>query len=275
MIKRNCIFLILAFASYVKSYSQSNNIDSVKYQLSRINQFYDSSSYLSFDVDLQYNTDTVLGKFEADRQLASYTLNRNNIYYHVGEMEYMQNDSFAITAYNSEHTLFVTKQVVQKSSNLFPLKEFSDSALTYFFNYYTVTVTDTSDDRVIRFKTDSLNVQYKEVSVFYDPHSFALTRVEMSFMGAPVPDDHPDSIPLTYSITPAAIKKQIIMQFSNYKFVSNGDMFRDDQYIYFDRRRKIYTPVGKYKGYKLVGGNLENTANDYDDIETPASSNNN
>ena len=268
------IFLWVAVLTDV--HSQTNELNDVKQELYKINKRFDSAQFLAFDVEIEFKSDTILGRFEADRQKASYVLNGSNVYYSVAGMEYMQNDSFAITAYNNDQVMLVTKQAIKKNSSLFPLKEFVDSSLSHYSIYYTISIDSTGSDKVIKFKTDSINVPYQSIAIYYEPLHYTLLRVEMSFKQPftnqenmyTVPDD--STAISSDAVVPAMVSKYINMDFKNYHFISDVEIFDYKRYIFYDRFRKAYMTTGKYLGYKLMASNLESTGTQYDDIETPA-----
>ena len=246
------------------SFSQSSNPDSVISELKKINAFYDSAVFLGFDVNVLLTSDTVAGVFEHDHQTGTYMLNGKNVFYRIGETEYMQDDSFAITTYNQEHIMYVTKQMIKGNSSLFPINGFSDSAFQFFLSYYNVSVIDSGAERSIHFITDSASVLYKTININFYPGRNMLSSFDFSFKAAA------DAQPANGSSAVPELTKTLSMKFDNYHFLTSGDVFNYRNYLFYDRERHEYLATGKYKGYKVITSNLENTVNDFNDIEVPA-----
>lgn len=253
------------------SYSQSTNIDSVRAVLQKINKVFDSAQYLAFDVNINLNTDTVFGRSETDHQLAQYVLNGKNIFYNVGGIDFMQNDSLSITAYTTENVLFISKQSIQNNSELFPIKAFEDSMLNAFFNYYVISITATNEGKRLSFISDSTEIPYKKIVIEYEEDHFFPTKMEFSFMALPETSQEDDSSITILNAMPAQlIQKTISMGFSNYRPVADLKLFNEDNYFYFNPIRKEFEAVGKYLGYRVIASNMESTAVGHNDIEVPA-----
>lgn len=256
------IILLVQFGG--KSFSQSSHPDSVKLELNKINRYYDSASFLAFDVSVLLTSDTLLGYFEYEHQAGKYMLNRNNIFYQIGTTEYMQDDSFAVTTYNDEHLIYLSGRTVKNSSALFPVKQLTDSAFQMFLSYYTLSVDDSAAERRIHFRTDSTSVLYKTIDInYYSTGSIA----SLGFSFKDFADQKEND---SAGVVLPVLTKRLTMKFDNYHFLNTGDVFRYSNYVYYDRERHEYVGTGRYKGYRVITSNLANTALNFNDVEVPA-----
>ena len=78
--------------------------DTAKAVLLAIDSAYSHAFYLGFDIKITYSSDTLwAGTDSADfnytEMLGNYTFNGNKALYKLGDVEYMQNDSFTIGLY--------------------------------------------------------------------------------------------------------------------------------------------------------------------------------
>ena len=99
--------LLLSIIICSNVFSQSL-LDSVNNEIYRINKVFDSTKYMSFDVNILYYTDTVYGRFERQEKKIEYSLNNSNYYYKSDELIFMQNDLYTVSIDNSEKSLIVT-----------------------------------------------------------------------------------------------------------------------------------------------------------------------
>lgn len=242
--------------------AQSLVLDSVKTELYRINKVYDSARYLGFAVGIQYSTDSLLGSFNNDETWVEYILNGNNIYYKSGNDEYIQNDSFSYSIFHEDKTMLVTKELNEFKSSFFPLREFVDSVITWYDTSYYIDLqdVDTLSAKLIRFTAKYDTLPYKTFSIFYLPESYFLLRIEMSMESPFEKGMLEDSLVLKIKTKP--LQRRIVMNFSNYQYVQNVDVFQDRSYLIYDRFRKQYSPARKYRGYRLLLNGLEGVTDD-------------
>ncbi len=236
-----CFYLLLGLQPMAQT-----NIDSVKADLGRINEYFDSATYLAFDVDITTASDTLFGKFTHDETPGKYIISDKSIYYNLGTTEYMQNDSFVVMIYHDEKTMFVTRDTITAKSSLFPLKRFADSVISLSQQYYDITQYDDSDSRVIEFNARDSSMGYTRFAVYYSPDGFYLNRLEMSFPETHDPAD-PDN-----GLDAVIFHKKITMSFSNYSNPGSLDVFNNANYVYFDRLHKSYGPSTKFRGYRFI-----------------------
>src|SRR5689334_14707452 len=62
--------------------------------MTEIYKAYDSINYLTFDVKYTYSSDTLNGNFINDALEGSYTMAGKRALYNLGNIQFMQNDSF-------------------------------------------------------------------------------------------------------------------------------------------------------------------------------------
>lgn len=244
------IILTTMFSGYL--FAQSPNLDSIKQELYRINKIFDSSRYLGFDVHIRYSSDTAFGRYDFEEMTGKYILNEKNIYYKMGDIEYVQNDSFAYDIYHDEKLLVMTRDSISSKSGLFPLKEFVDSILTWYASSYVIVLRNENESKVIEFSTSDTLAPYKRFAIYYDSTSHYPDKFEMNFVEK-IQTDSIDALVPT--------KKLIVMSFSNYYNLSSLEVFEDTNYVFFDRVSRRYRPSDKYRMYRF----LTNGVNEQDD----------
>lgn len=256
--------ILLAFAMIAAGHAanaQAPNLDSVKQELYKINKVFDSASFLGFDVDIKYTSDTVYGRYDYEEMKGSYLLNSRNIYYKMGNIEYVQNDSFAYTLYHDEQMLSMSRDSVGAASSLFPLKEFTDSVLNWYASFYTIQLRDEDDSRVIEFTATDSTVPYKRIAIYYLQENHFPDKLEMFFT-----EDTADYDPTSVDDNFRPTRKYITMSFSNYHHPVTTDVFDDANYIFYDRSRKQYRPSEKYRNYQFMAYGV-NEEGDDDTVE--------
>lgn len=248
-----CIATFLISSMHVTA--QVANLDSAKAELYRINKVFDSSRYLAFDVSLIYDTDTLFGKFEHQEVYGSYIINNKNLYSKLDKTEYIQTDSFVYNIYNEEKTIMMTKDPVS-NSNLFPVREFVDSIMTWYDTSYIITLhTEDSSIRVIEFAGCFTNLPYTRFAVYYQEGSYFPERFEMSMQTEFDLSEVPDSLLALVKLKP--MQKKVSMNFFNYHTLTSIDVFDDTKYAVYDRTRKFYRLTPKYRGYRFLTNGVE------------------
>lgn len=257
--KRIFITAVIIIMGYMLP-AQPANLDSVKAELYKVNKIFDSSAYLGFDVSIVYSSDTIYGKFEHEEMKGRYILNNRNVYYHMGDVEYAQNDSFVYNIYHDDKTMFMTKDLVS-ASKLFPLKEFVDSIINWYDTAYTITLNDVEDLQVIQFNAAISGLPYERFAIYYDSISHFPERFEMWFQ-QPLDNqpDVPDSI--LQKIRLKTVTKKITMYFSNYYNPQTLEVFDDQTYVSFDRIRKRYRPNEKFRSYRFLANGVNGDDHD-------------
>lgn len=245
------IFIAVCLIVLGHNLSAQPTLDSIKLELYRINRVFDSSNYLGFDLNIIYASDTVLGKFDHEEIDGKYILNARNVYYRMGNVEYIQNDSFVYNIYHDEKMMIMTKLSASPFNNPFPLREFVDSMINWYDSSYTITMNDEGDSRVIKFTANVPGLPYQRFAVYYDSSNRYLDKFEMSFY-EPVEtmSDMPDSI--AELIRLKTVMKKVTMNFSNYYSPSTLEIFNDENYVTFDRLRRRFQPAEKYSSYRFL-----------------------
>lgn len=265
--KRKFIAVIFLYFMSAYAFGQSNH-EYIKSEMNKINSVYDSAKFLAFDVNIHLTSDTVLGYYDNETDVMNYVLNGRNFFYRTRAAEFMQDDSFAITTFNEEHTMYVTRSQSKSKSSL-PLKGFTDSALQYYFQYYQVQIEDVQGgEKKIIFTTDSAWAQYKKIVIQYRPENYLMSSVEFSFKDVATPKyDQSDSSGYDVPENLPILSKKLQMRLKNYTFVSNADMLKYGRYVYFDHARQEYIARGNYRGYKVITSNISD--NNGKDVEVP------
>lgn len=256
-------------------YAQSPFLDSAKHELYRINRAFDSLRYIGFDLDIGLTSDSAGVTVARDQVSGNYLLNRKNMYYNMGGTEYIQTDSFSYTIYAEEKIMVMTKNLVEKGSDVFPLSAFLDSVMHYYGTQYSITIdTATSDSAgyskrmtfnyIYLGSTDTIPTAYTDVVIEYNAETFFPSKFVFSYGD----EEERDSAVMT------PILKTVTMNFRNYRALSNTEMFTDSQYILYNRRRKIYEPAERYKEYRFMTAGFENEDEDAEYYqEIPAAGN--
>ncbi|MGC4102994.1 hypothetical protein [Ferruginibacter sp.] len=256
-----CCFCIAATFSIN---AQISTLDSARNELYRINKVFDSSQYLGFNMDIFYKSDSAGTTKATDAVSGNYVLNKKNLYYKMGGIQYTQTDSFSYTAYADEKLLIMTKNQSGDISGSFPLRNFIDSVTEYYNSLYTVTIDTTMDDSVvvtkkILFTADSVaittidgNVPYTSFFIEYEADSYYPTKFQFSYNDKEEAD----------SAVFYTAKKTVTMGFSHYKIYTNTQIFEDAQYAYYNRQRKTYQPAENYKDYRFVTSGFDNLDQD-------------
>lgn len=242
--------------------AQSNNLDSVKMELYKVNKVFDSSQYLGFDVNIVYSSDTLFGQFDHEEMSGKYILNNRNVYYKMGNVEYAQNDSFVYNIYHDEKMMMMSKDPVNSTSGMFPLRDFIDSIITWYDTSYTIAIDTVDESRVIEFKAKLSGLPYERFAIYYEPESHYPDKFEISFYADLVDKyEMPDAIAALVKLKRP--QKKIVMNFSNYYHPQTLEVFDDESYVYFDRQRKIYRPAEKLRAYRFISNGIE--AEEYDE----------
>jgi hypothetical protein len=257
------LFCTVVFAQFLQA--QGPMLDSARNELYRINQVFDNSRYLGFNMDIGYRVDSLNVTVGTEQMSGSYVLNKENLYYNMGGTEYIQTDSFSYTIYADSKIMIMAKNAVQQNSALFPLKTFVDSVIGYYDSHYDITIDTVHIDTADYFKQiiftfdstgssqDSIPLKYTSFSIQYDERSYLPSKFSFSYQenGYQFADDS------TVSGT-IKLDKHVDMSFSNYSAFSNTGIFNDMQYIIFNRQRKMYEPAQKYKDYQFITAGFEN-----------------
>ena len=240
---------------------QAQSTDYFKKQLYHISKLYDSAVYLSFNVKYMYETDTIETRFKNSDLTGYYTLYGRKSYYKIGNIEYMQNDSFHIAAYNDDKFLMITKvnKSVPGASAVLPLKNMIDSMFYSSYQHYNVrteSLVDHDDTlQQINFikKTNDTIGLYNYFKITYRSATYALQSLEYGFK-EPVSAGEDDMIPTI----PTAVIAQPLMWNVKFKVVFDHYHMGEIDPTLFSEARFIHeetpdqwVPSDRYLGYRI------------------------
>ncbi len=235
---------------------QSNPLyDSARKELVRMNQRFDATDFLGFDMHIRYHTDTSAGRFEQYEKDATYFLNRKHYYYKVDEMEYMQNDSFAITLDHSEKTILLAKNVNQPAEQ-FIMKDFLTYSLDNYQNLYTLNMKmkdSVSQTITFTLSDTSIRTAYYRFSVTYDINTHYPLGMELELrdkLNIELP-------PGTVEEQPAPLTQKLSIRFSNYRGLPSTALFDEARYIRTIGPKHRYQPAEAYQYYRLMLAGIE------------------
>jgi hypothetical protein len=269
--------IILLCTAMALQFLQAQNpmLDSAKNELYRINRVFDSSQYLGFNLDITYKSDSANVIVETDALSGNYVLNKKNLYYQMGGMEYVQTDSFSYSFYNDEKMMIVTKNMVEANSDVFPLRNFIDSMVHHYAGSYTISIDTAVEDigeyiKRIVFTTNAVPgtnayPPYSSFFIEYNDDSYYPSKFQFSYRETIQSENNGDTLPPIQPLQTLPyyeVIKTVTMVFSNYRGYVNTTIFDDAQYIIYNRQRKIYEPALKYREYKFITSGFENENED-------------
>ena len=221
--------------------------------LQSIYRNYDSVRYLSFDVQFDYTSDTLLGKFDAEQMKGTYTLAGKKAKYSLGDIDFMQNDSFFIAVYNRDKLLIVDEPRAANTGNQLPMRQQIDSLLLNYSQQYTINnYLLNADTGVIQFVRADSTAQFDLFNIFYEESSKLMTRVTYDYKEHAGLDS---AVLATLMSDPAwtgdpLVTKRFSIRFQNYRFDNYDESVYDiGNYIWFDNG--LCRPVEKYADYRI------------------------
>lgn len=236
------IAIFLCCASADKSFAQSN----AQQIMEQIYKKYDSVKYISFDVKYTYGTDTVNGDFKNDAMNGSYTMAGKKAFYTIGDIEFMQNDSFFISVYNKDKFIIVADPKSNNSGSELPMRSMIDSIIQAYSQHYSIQTYADSVTGTITFERADSMAQFDRFVISYDVTSNFLNSIRYDFEESQTtePDDS-TSQPQTI-----IRKKYLAVEFSNYRIDNFSDqIYSQYNYIFFEDG--VCKPVSKYKNFKV------------------------
>jgi hypothetical protein len=214
---------------------------------------YDSVKYLSFDVKFNYGSDTLLGKFDDEQMDGTYTLAGNKAKYRLGDIDFMQNDSFFIAVYNNDKLIMVDEPKAINMGSQLPMRQQIDSLLLAYDNHYNISsYNQSADTGVIQLlSTDSL-AQFDRFALQYDSRSYMLYQVSYEYKE---PAELDTAVLSSYQASTQTTgvplqKKRFTIRFLNYRYENfNEAAYDENNYIWFENG--MCKPAAKYEGYKI------------------------
>jgi hypothetical protein len=236
--------------------------DSAKRELLGINKVFDSSAYLGFDVHIQYRTDTSAGKFYHYEKNAVYYLNNRNYFYRADEMEYMQNDSFAVSVDNKEKTMLLAKNAAVPPGAML-LKDFIDNIMDAYATSYTVSLKniDSSLRRISFTLTGNPSAvsAYQSFSLLYDTQTNYPQQMDIE-LTQKLPLNLP---PGSTQVQPAPLTQYLSIHFSGFRGLPGTRIFDAGNYFTYNRSTGRYSPAEQYQYYSLLLAGIEEAAAPY------------
>lgn len=249
MIKYKTVLFAIMIALCITSKAQPTTGPGVPQIMQTIYQNYDSLLFLSFDVRFSYESDTVLGKFDSEQMDGTYTMAGKKAKYRLGDIDFMQNDSFFIAVYNRDKLIFVDEPKINNAGSGLPMRQQIDSLITAYSEHYSISTfnqgTDTGVIQLLR--ADSL-AQFDRFSITYDNRNKMLYKV---FYEYPEPVSDTATLSPSSPLNPNMFqKKRLTIQFSNYRFDNSDDeLYDENNYIWFEDG--VCKPVAKYNDFKI------------------------
>jgi len=246
LVKVYLAILILGLIPISKGWAQSLTQAQLAEKMQHIYRNYDSIPFLSFDVKFSYSSDTLLGKYKNEQLSGTYTMAGKKAKYRLGNIDFMQNDSFFIAVYNDDQTIIVGAPQTNNIGTKLPLRQMIDSLVNNYFNHYAVTFDSVgTDTSVINFEGADSLAQLKKFKIMYDNRNYMLSRLSYEFVETVALDSADIYTQETYPQD-----QQLVIQFSNYRFDNYDlDLYNQSNYIYFDQG--VCKPVGRYAGFKI------------------------
>ncbi len=250
IIKRLTVFALVLVVSTNNASSQTLE-DSIRQDFVAINKTYDSAFYLTFDVDIIYHTDDTIyaGTDSADYQYSemqgTYTFHQQKALYKLGDMEYMQNDTFTVALYKANQFLLVGKknQATQTPGSFVPTKALVDSLMVQMGNNYIFYRYVNDSTTQITFVANDSNWVYKEINIEFESATHYLKKIDYSFKDFGYSQGDP--------LLPPYRSARMYFYFRNYRVEHVGnDVFDESKYIRFDGPNTI-VPADAYKNYTI------------------------
>jgi hypothetical protein len=255
--KRKTIIAVLSFAGILVAGTDKlkaqDTLAVITQTLQNIYKNYDSVQYLSFDVRFDYGSDTLLGNFEAEQMNGTYTLAGKKAKYRLGDIDFMQNDSFFIAVYNKDKLILVDEPKAINLGSQLPMRQQMDSLLLAYSDHYTFSIYNQSvDTGVIQLlRADSL-AQFDKFSITYDNRNQMLYQLSYEYVEPAELDSAVISAwrIATGSNTDPVQKKRFNILFLNYRFDNYDEaVYDENNYIWFENG--MCKPAAKYDDFKI------------------------
>lgn len=241
------LILLLSFTMATQqTTAQSTPASEVAQTIQNIYKNYDSIVYLSFDVKFNYTSDTLLGDYTNEQLEGSYTLAGKKAKYRLGDIDFMQNETFFIAVYNTDKLIIVDEPKTNNTGNHFPFRQMMDSLVQSYNSHYNINNTSrgTDTNEIIFERADSI-AQLDRFGITYDNRNNFLYKIDYEYSE---PSDNDSTS--NYIMAPVNRKRRLTIEYSNYRFDNLEDSdYDENNYIYFERG--VCKPVSKYENYKI------------------------
>jgi hypothetical protein len=244
--KMNNIVKLLLLNSIVFLATSNLKAQSIQQELINIYKVYDSTNYLTFDVKYKYTSDTLFGDYVNDVLEGTYTMAGKKAKYNLGDIDFMQNDSFFVAVYNEEKFILVNDPPNKNAGNILPLRAMMDSIVQVYAAHYTINQSIQNDTAIIKFIEADTLAQFKEFTIKYDSGNYVLYSINYFFEEPPILDPE-----VEYVMMPPARKRRLSISFSNYHFNNISEKIYDINNYIFWEPDGVYRPVEKYKDFQI------------------------
>jgi hypothetical protein len=218
--------------------------------MSGIYKNYDSVPYLSFDVKFNYTSDTAFGNFVNETLTGSYTMAGKKAKYSLGDIDFMQNDSFFIAVYRKDKMILVDDPKTKNIGSQLPNRIQMDSLLANYALHYALTNTVyglSVDSNILQYTRKDSVAQFDKFSIVYDNRNKQLCKILYEF---------PEQTQIDTSATGSGAfinviqKKKFSIDFFNYRFDNYDDqLYNINNYIYLENG--VYRPVTLYADFRI------------------------
>lgn len=254
-----CLGILIAFldarAQEALSQPPTTPAEVIRNEMISINKVYDSAFFLTFDVNILHYTDTLWpgtdsAEYTRNELKGTYTFHDKKAIYKLGELEYMQNDSFTIALYKDDKMMLVGKPGIQKGAGSFiPNRDMLDSMMVYFGQQYSYALYDEDSVRRIAFTALDSNATYQRISITYDSLNYQLLEIAYKIKQYDYVDTDPEDPENPGN--PILRNVDMVMHFEHYRVEAVGaDVFSETKYLFFDGPDEIQ-PATAYKDYTI------------------------
>ncbi len=227
--------------------------DTVRSEIGKINNAYDSAFYLTFDVKMSYTNDPLLSSTDtAGRHYSevtgTYSFFQNRALYKLGNIEYMQNDSFAIAVYHDDRLILVGRTAGNKSSMVLPNRAVMDTLMTKLELDYIYGIENEDSVKILNFNAIDTTAPYLSIHITYNPKTYYILKIECY-----VRDYEYDPLTDMEDLPDFTGKRTNVMRFEfrNYRVAEmTDDAFSERKYLFMDGPGELQ-PSEAYKNFTI------------------------
>ncbi|MFT3981140.1 MAG: hypothetical protein QM687_11765 [Ferruginibacter sp.] len=234
--------------------AQNPTRDAIVQAMQGLYSSYDNVTYLSFDVKFSYGSDTLLGKFDNEQMDASYTLAGKKARYRLGDIDFLQNDSFFIAVYNRDKIILVDEPRAVNVGSQLPMRYQIDSLLEAYSDHYALNIdTSVTESCAITLTGIDSLAQLSLFSLTYDNANKLIKQISYEF-NEPAELDTAVLAALRMAANDSSLvpvqKKRFTIQFLNYRLDNYDEAgYNENNYIWFENN--VCKPAAKYEDYKI------------------------